>query len=553
MAATAQRQSRRPEGNPLDVIVVGAGFAGLYLLHRLRRAGFSVLVIEAGSDVGGTWYWNRYPGARCDVESLEYSYSFSEELQQEWTWRERFATQPEILAYLQHVADRFDLRRDIRFGTRVVSALFDEATAAWTVRTDGGDEVTARFCVMATGSITTPRLPDIPGITSFTGEIHHTARWPKAGVDVAGKRVGVIGTGSSGIQVIPVLAESAAHLTVFQRTPAYSIPARNHPLAPEHVAAWKAEYPAKRAAARETRNGVLYEYATSAALETPADVRVAELERRWAKGGANFMHAYNDFGRNETANEIAASFVRDKIARTVRDPRTARKLMPADYPIGAKRICIDTGYFETYNRPNVTLVDLREDPIRAVTADAIETALGRHPIDILVLATGFDAMTGALLAMDIGTRGGTTLKALWTDGPRTYLGLMTAGLPNLFMVNGPGSPSVLSNMVVSIEHHVAWICDCIAMLRVGGARTIEADPEAQDAWVSHVAEVASGTLYPRANSWYVGANVPGKPRVFMPYVGGVDAYQRTCREVVEAGYRGFRIDTRSADAARVAE
>jgi cyclohexanone monooxygenase len=537
----------------LDVLVVGAGFAGLYLLHRLRRAGFSTLVIEAGSDVGGTWYWNRYPGARCDVESLEYSYSFSEELQQEWTWRERFAPQPEILAYLQHVADRFDLRRDIRFGTRVVSALFDEAKSSWTVRTDKGDELNARFCVMATGSITTPRLPDIPGIADFEGEIHHTARWPKAGVDVAGKNVAVIGTGSSGIQVIPVLAESAGHLTVFQRTPAYSIPARNHPLPAEHVASWKAQYAAKRVAARATRNGVLYEYATSAALETPPEVRAAELERRWAKGGANFLHAYNDFGRVEEANEIAASFVRERIAETVRDPKTARKLIPTDYPIGAKRICIDTDYFATYNRPNVTLVDLREDPIRAVTADAIVTERARHPVDILVLATGFDAMTGALLAIDIGTRRGATLKALWQDGPRTYLGLITAGLPNLFMVNGPGSPSVLSNMVVSIEHHVDWICDCIEMLRARGARTIEADPDAQEAWVAHVADVASGTLYPRANSWYVGANVPGKPRVFMPYVGGVDAYQRTCREVVEAGYRGFVVDRLAVAPAQVAE
>ena len=537
----------------LDVVVVGAGFAGLYLLHRLRSAGFSVLVIEAGSDVGGTWYWNRYPGARCDVESLEYSYSFSDELQQEWNWSERFATQAEILAYLRHVADRFHLRSGIRFNTRVTAASFDNASALWTITTDGGESHAARYCVMATGSITTPRLPDVPGISSFAGGLHHTARWPKEGVDVSGKRVGVIGTGSSGIQAIPELARSAGHLTVFQRTPSYSVPARNHLLSPDHVAAWKAVYPARRAAARMTRNGVLYEYATEAALDTPAEIRQAELERRWTKGGANFMHAYTDFGRNEAANSIAADFVRGKIAGIVRDPDTAQKLSPTDYPIGAKRICVDTDYFETYNRSNVSLVDLREDPIVQVTADAIETRSGRHPIDVLILATGFDAMTGALLAVDIGVRGGRTLRELWAVGPRTYLGLMVAGLPNLFMVNGPGSPSVLSNMVVSIEHHVDWICSCLEMLRASGARTIEADAAAQEAWVAHVAEVASGTLYPRANSWYVGANIPGKPRVFMPYVGGVGAYQGICRDVVADGYRGFFIEREGVAPARVAE
>ncbi len=532
-----------------DVIVVGAGFAGLYLLHRLRGAGFDTQVIEAGSDVGGTWYWNRYPGARCDVESLEYSYSFSEDLQQEWSWRERFATQPEILAYLQHVAERFDLRRGIRFNTRVTSAVFDEASAIWTVTTEAGDSLKARFCIMATGSISAPRLPDIPGIADFRGEMHHTSRWPKEGVDFAGKRVAVIGTGSSGIQAIPCIAEAASQLTVFQRTPAFSVPARNAPLAADLVAQWKADYPAKRAAARNTRSGVLHEYSSTPAIGTPAPVRTAEFERRWVKGGTNFLYAYNDLGKNEEANAVAADFVRAKIAETVTDPRTARSLMPTDYPIGAKRICVDSNYFATYNRPNVSLVDLRETPITRITGNAIETASGRHEIDMMVLATGFDAMTGALLAIDIRTSGGTTLKDLWQGGPRTYLGLMTAGIPNLFLVTGPGSPSVLSNMVVSIEHDVAWITACLTELQARGAQTMQADPDAQNSWVAHVNELASGTLYPRASSWYVGANVPGKPRVFMPYIGGVDAYQRTCREIVDAGYRGFLIDATRSPAA----
>jgi cyclohexanone monooxygenase len=531
-----------PGAAPLDAIVVGAGFAGLYMSYRLREAGFSALVLEAGSDLGGTWYWNCYPGARCDVPSLEYSYSFSEELQQEWNWRERFATQPEILAYIRRVADKFDLRRNIRFDTRVVSARFDQADALWTLKTHTGDEWRAHFCIMATGCISEARLPDIAGVESFQGPIYHTGHWPQQGVELAGKRVALIGTGSSGVQAIPCIAREAAHLTVFQRTPCYSVPARNAPLAAEFVAEWKSNYAAKRAAARVSRVGVLHEYGTATALETPPEVRTKEFERRWIKGGTNFAYAYTDLGRDERANECAANFVRQKISEIVRDPEIARKLTPVDYPIGAKRICVDTDYWETFNRSNVTLVDLRTEPIRSIDGAGVNTLNGAYPADILICATGYDAITGALLAVDITTGAGASLRREWEAGPRTYLGLAIAGFPNLFTVTGPGSPSVISNMVLSIEEHVDWIAECLTHLRRRGVRTIEASEEAQEKWVSHVREVAAGTLFYKANSWYVGANVPGKPRVFMPYVGGVGVYRQTCQEIAEAGYRGFLLD-----------
>jgi cyclohexanone monooxygenase len=527
---------------PLDVIVVGAGFAGLCMLYRLRQAGFSTLVIEAGGDVGGTWYWNRYPGARCDVPSLEYSYSFSEELQQEWNWSERFATQAEILAYINHVAEKFELRRNIRFNNRVIAATFDESQSIWTVETQSGDKLKAHFCVMATGCLSASRLPDIAGAESFKGAVFHTGHWPHEGVDFVGKRVAVIGTGSSGVQAIPLIAEAASQLYVFQRTPCFSVPARNAPLAAEVVAEWKKNYPALRAAARASRVGALHEYGTSTVPDTPAEVRQREFERRWAKGGTNFIYAYTDIGRNEASNEVAAKFVRDKIAGIVRDPETARKLTPVDYPIGMKRICVDTNYFETYNRANVHLIDLRSDPIRAITETGIATQGSSYPIDILVLATGYDAITGALLAIDIKTSTGVSLRKEWQEGPRTYLGLAVAGLPNLFIVTGPGSPSVISNMVLSVEHHANWIADCLTALRERGVERIEAAAEAQAKWVEHVRDVASGTLFSKANSWYIGANIPGKPRVLMPYVGGVGVYHQTCQMVADEGYRGFLLD-----------
>lgn len=525
-----------------DVVVVGAGFAGLYLLYRLREMGLTVLAIEAGSDVGGTWYWNRYPGARCDVPSQQYSFSFSPELEREWVWSEKYAAQPEILSYIQHVADRFELRELIQFNTRVISAIFDEGQTSWTVTTDTGETVFSQFCIMATGSLSASRVPDIPGIESFAGRTFHTGQWPHEGVDFTGRRVGVIGTGSSAVQAIPKIAEQAASLTVFQRTPNFTVPARNAPLDAESAAAWQRDFPTLRRTAKATRSAMLYEYGDKPTLSVAEAERQAEFERRWTTGGTNFLYAYNDIVRDEAANAVAADFVRAKIAETVKDRATAAKLTPRDYPIGAKRICVDTDYYATYNRENVQLVDLRAEPITSVSPGAILTAERDYPLDDLVFATGFDAMTGALLAMDIRGVGGERLRDKWAAGPRTYLGLMTAGFPNLFMINGPGSPSVLSNMVMSIEHNVEWITDCLARMQDRGETVIEAKRDAEDGWVEHVNEVAAPTLYAKAASWYMGANIPGKPRVFMPYVGGFSTYTATCARIADNDYEGFRID-----------
>jgi cyclohexanone monooxygenase len=527
-----------------DVIVVGAGFAGVYMIHRLRKAGISALVIEAGSDVGGTWHWNRYPGARCDVRSLEYCFAFDDDLQEEWHWPERFAPQPEILRYIQHVADRFGLRPHIRCNTRVSAASYDEAAQNWTVTTDLGDSLVAGSLVMATGCLSNSRLPDIAGIGDFSGPIHHTGQWPHEGVDFTGQRVGVIGTGSSGIQAIPCIAEQADQLTVFQRTPHYSVPAVNVPFSGGFVAEWKASHREKRAAANKTRVGVLHDFGTGTWDEADPEWRIAELERRWKLGGNNFMYAFTDVLANPETNRQVADFVRTKIAEIIKDPVTRQKIMPVDYPIGTKRLCIDTDYYATYNRDNVTLVDLRSEPIEHMTATAMVTSGGEYPLDALVCATGYDAMTGALNAIAITGRDGAILRDLWTDGPQTYLGLAVAGFPNLFIVTGPGSPSVFSNMVLSIEHDVDWIGDCIDWMRDNRIAAIEAEQGAQDAWVRHVGELAEGTLFTQANSWYIGANIPGKPRVFMPYLGGVDAYQVKCREVAQAGYTGFRAERR---------
>ena len=524
-----------------DAVIVGAGFAGLYMLHLLRTRGFTAKVYEAGSGVGGTWYWNRYPGARCDVTSLEYSYSFSDELQQEWRWSERFAAQPEILSYINHVADRFDLRRDIQFDTRVTEMEFDEAAALWTVGTSRAETVRARFCVMASGCLSAARAPDIPGIASFDGPIYHTGQWPHEPVDFTGLRVGLIGTGSSGIQTTPVVAQQAAQLTVFQRTPNFSIPARNGPMDPAHEQAWKARYAEYRAAARETTSGILYDYNEQKAAETAEEHRRRVYEGRWEKGGVNFMRSFIDLMVDQQANDTAANFVRSKIAATVRDADVAAKLSPHDHPIGTKRICIDSGYYDAFNRDNVRLVDIRETPIKAITPAGLRTTNEEFTFDALILATGFDAMTGALSRIAIKGRGGMLLTEKWADGPRTYLGLMIAGFPNMFTVTGPGSPSTLSNMVVTIEQHVEWIADCVQDLRSRGIGLIEADAAAEDEWVQHVNEVADRTLYPRANSWYMGANIPGKPRVFMPYVGGFATYRQKCMEVVERGYEGFHL------------
>ena len=526
----------------VDAVVVGAGFAGMYSMYRFRHLGLTVQAFEAAADVGGTWWWNRYPGARCDILSHEYSYSFSEELEQEWTWSERYATQPEILAYANHVADRFDLRGDVQFETRVVAATWTDDR--WTVTTDRGDELTCQFLVMAVGCLSTKKLPEIDGLDTFAGTVVHTGQWPHEPVDVAGKRVGVIGTGSSGIQIIPILAEQAAHLTVFQRTPAFTMPAKNAPLADEFVASIKAGYRDHRAKARQSHGGVVVDNPpTSSALAVDAAEREASYAAAWERGTLHgLLGAYNDVMIDEQANDTAADFVRRQIAAIVDDPDTAEKLSPRSYPIGAKRPCLDTNYYATYNRDNVTLVDLRETPMTAIVGDGVRTADGTvHPLDVLVLATGFDAITGPLLEPTITGRGGQTLAEAWADGPHTYLGLTVAGFPNLFTITGPGSPSVMTNMMVSIEQHVEWIARCIADLRAADKDVIEATAAAQDEWTAQVATIAGFTLYPRANSWYVGANVPGKPRGFMLYLGGVGNYRATCDAVAADGYRGFAL------------
>ncbi len=531
-----------------DAVVVGAGFAGLYMVHRLRALGMSVIGFEAGDDVGGTWYWNRYPGARCDAESLAYSYSFSPELEQEWQWTERYATQPEILDYARHVADRFRLREAFRFSRRVTSARYG-SDDRWRVDTDAGERVDAQFCIMATGCLSVPQVPDIPGLDDFQGERYQASLWPHEPVSFEGKRVGVIGTGSSAIQAIPVIAETAGHLTVFQRTPNFSIPARNEPLDEEFVREFKRHYQDHRRLAREGKisgfgglEAVPHEQAPAAERGVELDDAELEaiLEHYWRTGGARFIGAIGDTLIDEHTNRLVAEFVRDRIRRIVDDPETAERLCPHSHPIGTKRICVDTDYYDTFNRDNVSLVDVAADPIERITATGVRTRGGHHELDMLILATGFDAMTGALLRIDIRGVDGTRLIDKWADGPQSYLGLCVAGFPNLFTITGPGSPSVLSNMLVSIEQHVDWITACIEHMRSHRLARVEADEDAERAWVAHVNEVANATLFPRGGSWYLGANVPGKPRVFMPYAAGVGPYREVCDRVAGNGYEGFR-------------
>lgn len=526
---------------PIDAVVVGAGFAGLYALYKMRGIGLSARAFEAGRELGGVWYWNRYPGARCDVESVQYSYSFSPEVDQAWTWTERYAPQAEILSYLNHVADRFDLRRDIAFSTRVVSAIYDPENNWWLVQTDRGDQVCARYCIMASGSLSAARLPEIPGIDNFAGPIVHTGAWPSDEPDFSGKRVAVIGTGSSGVQAIPQIAAAAGHLVVFQRTANFVVPAHNHPLSREALDLVKGEYPALRAQARQV--GTVYDFSDRGAFEVSKGEREAEYKRRWALGGVNFVHAFNDLLIDRWANQTAAEFVRARIRESVDDPVTAERLCPRGYPLGAKRICVGTAYYETYNRSNVTLVDLRETPIERIEATTIVAGDDTFPVDTIVCATGYDALTGALARIDIRGIDGLALSTKWADGPRNYLGLMSADFPNLFIITGPGSPSVLVNMVVGIEQHVDWIAQCIAGLERAGAKAIVPTRAAEDAWVERVNDEADRTLFPQADSWYLGANVPGKPRVFMPFVGGLARYRAICDQVTADGYPGFEIST----------
>lgn len=549
-----------------DVLIVGAGFAGMYAIHRFRNQGLKVLALEAGSDVGGTWYWNRYPGARCDVPSLEYSYGFSEELAQEWDWPEVFSAQPDILRYANHVADRFDLRRDIRFNTRVTSVAYQEAANVWRLETESGETFEARYCVMATGCLSVPNTPDIPGAGNFGGRVLHTGMWPKEPVDLSGKRVAIIGTGSSGVQAIPELAREASHLTVFQRTPVYTVPANRKAMRAAVQDEFRANFRQIRDMQQNNAGGVSgfrpvkstsrSERAADRALNLPSAVPMApeqgsmgildltEEQRRdlVRTRGLGVLLAFRDAYTNPEANEAANAAFRDGIRDIVRDPDTAEALCPTTYGLGCKRQVLDRDYYETFNRDNVTLVDVYRSPIEEITATGLRTDDAEFEFDVLVYATGFDAMTGALLRSHITGRNGVRLADKWAHGPIMYLGLALSDCPNLFTVTGPGSPSVLCNMLVAIEQHVNWIGDCIGYMREHGHDRIEALPEAEHEWVAHVNAVAEGTMYtsPSCNSWYLGANIPGKPRIFMPYVGGYPRYRERCEQVAANDYEGFR-------------
>jgi len=532
---------RTPRPGDVDVVVVGAGFSGLYMLHRLRQLGFSTRVLEAADDVGGTWYWNRYPGARCDIVTTDYTYSFDPELEKAWTWSEKYATQPEILRYAQFITERYDLRRDIDFGTRVAAARWDSSEERWHLRTESDERIRCRHYVMATGCLSQPKALDIAGAGRFKGEVYFTSRWPHEGVDFTGKRVAVIGTGSSGVQSIPLIAREAKHLTVFQRTANFAIPAGNGPVRPERRAALDADPAAYRKAAKLSRVGVPTTPTMVMAMYSTPDVHRERFEAMWASGElADLANVFADQVVSAEANEIICEMVREKIRAVVKDPQTAELLCPRDHAIGTKRACLDTDYYATFNLPHVRLVDLRSHPIRTITETGIELADEAIEFDAIVFATGFDALTGAIVAVDITGRDGVTLKQAWADGARTYLGLTTVGFPNFFAITGPGSPSVLSNMMVSIEQHVDWIGDCLAHLRAEGLTTIEPTETAQAGWMTHMNDCSRITLFPKANSWYMGANVPGKPRVFLPYVGGVDVYRKACDEVVARDYLGFR-------------
>ena len=536
----------------LDVLVVGAGFAGMYILKMLKDAGYNVLVVEEADGVGGTWYWNRYPGARCDVPSLEYSYGFSDELQQEWDWSSKYSTQPEILEYANHVADRFDLRKYIRFGQRVMSATYLEETKSWYVVTSSGNQFESKYCIMATGSISAINKPKFAGLDSFKGDWYLTGRWPHENVDLSGKSVGIIGTGSTGVQTIPMIAEKAKHLTVFQRTANYSIPARNRPLAPEEVKEIKSNYGTVRERQRQTRAGIMVRleedfdnYITvnpgmKSALEVSVGERTKEYQQRWENGFHGFLAGYTDIGLNEDANETAAEFVRSKIKETVKNPATAEILSPKN-AIGCKRLCADTNYFETYNRENVLLIDLNETPIETLVPEGIKTSEKVFELDVVIFATGFDALTGALTSIDISGKEGRKLADKWSDGPRSFLGLAVEGFPNMFTITGPGSPAVLGNVLMAIEQHVEWVFQCINDMESSGKSEIEADMIAEDEWMDHVEDLASETLRYSCNSWYVGANVPGKKRVFMPYTGGYDVYRERCKDIADHGYSGFTL------------
>jgi cyclohexanone monooxygenase len=544
MSGTQQDQRRATEEGPVtdfDAVIVGAGFAGLYALHKLRNEmGMSARVYEAGGGIGGTWYWNRYPGARSDTSSWIYCYSFDEELLQEWRWSERYPQQPEVLGYLEHVAERFDLHRDIQLETRVTAATFDEETERWEVRTDAGDVVTARFIIAALGALSAANLPDVPGMETFAGERYHTAEWPHEGVDFTGKRVGLVGTGATGIQVATEIAGQADHLTVFQRTPNYAVPLGNHPLDEEFRRWYKENYDEIWGQVRHNFSGHDYEPLGKPLEEATPEEREQTFRQRYERGGFGlWLGNYDDILESREANFAVSEWVRERIAERVEDPETAEKLVPRDHAFGTKRVPLEDGYYEIFNRDNVELVDLKETPIEEITPTGVRTPDREYEFDALVFATGFDAMTGPYNKIDIRGRGGQLLRDKWAEGPRTYLGIMSAGFPNLFAVTGPQSPSVLTNMPVAIEQHVEWISDLIEHMRDGGLDVIEPTPEAEDGWVDHSQEVAHSTLLPESATWYMGANIPDKPRVFLPYLGGLGPYREKCDEVAENGYEGF--------------
>ncbi len=545
MANTAAVSGRRSAGRKVfDALIIGAGFSGLYQLHCLRdRLGQSALILEAGGGVGGTWYWNRYPGARCDSESHSYCYSFSKELLEEWEWSERYPGQPEIMRYLNHVADRFDLRRDIRLNARVTTARYDAPAKLWHVTTQDGQELSATYLIAAVGCLSTANVPNIPGLASFNGRWVHTGQWPHEGVDFRGKRVGLIGTGSTGIQAAPVIAETAGHLTVFQRTANYSVPARNAPLTPEFQRYIKENHAEIRRVMHSTPNGHPFAIEDRSVFDVTPEQRQKVYEEAWERGGLQFRATFRDLLVDKAANNTASDFIKNKIRSLVKDALTAEKLANIDHPYAAKRPPIDTDYFETFNRENVSLVDVRATPIEAITPAGIRTRDGHeHDLDIIVFATGFDAMTGPLLRMNITGRDGLKLAEAWEAGPRNYLGLQIAGFPNMFTITGPGSPSVLCNMPVAIEQHVEWITSCIAFLRANKIAEIEARSDSMERWVAEVNRAADATLLPEAHhSWYLGANVPGKPRVFMPYAGGMAHYRNICEETARKRYEGFTL------------
>jgi len=524
-----------------DLVVVGAGFAGLYGMYRAVRAGLDVIGIEAGAGVGGTWYWNRYPGARCDVESVDYSYSFDEELQRSWTWTERFAGQPEILAYLEHVAQRFDLERHFRFENMVTAAHFNDSTEAWTLHTDAGEQIRSRFVLFAGGCLSAPVRPDIPGIDSFAGQELFTALWPQEGVPLAGKRVGVIGTGSSGIQITPILARECESLTVFQRSPNYSVPAANRPWSEEEKRHIQAEYPARRATSRYAPSATPHGSTPAKAMEMSAADRERAMRERWEQGGVLFNKVFPDQNGDIAANDVVREFAEAQIRAKIDDPRTAADLIPTDHPIGAKRICTDAGYYETFNRPNVGLVNLRREPIEEITPTGVRTAERFIELDTLIYATGFDAMTGALARIELRGAGGAGLGDVWADGPVTYLGFGIPGLPNMFSINSVGTPSVMANMAVHSEQQIDWAIGLIEHCRAHGITRFEAREDAAAKWTEHLGEVAEQTLFVRANSWYLGANIAGKKRVFMPYMGGFGNYRRRCDEEAAQSYPGFAL------------